>query len=136
MSRSVTILHAQDVRAALVIAISTLASGCVGPLVSDEFGFSARILPADAEIPFVDEDPQLTAQIQENDGLDTNPIPRLQGYAEGQVVYYWDFGETSTSAVPFYSFNNCDEEGNALRGAGRSAAANAPGNRVQRAWRR
>ena len=91
--------------------------GCVGPLVSDDFGFSARILPSDAEVPFVDEDAQLVAQIQENDGLsETQPIPRLTAFAEGRAVHYWDFGETSTSAVPFYSFNNCDEDGNALRG--------------------
>ena len=98
----------------LLLAGST---GCLEPHVSDDFGFSPRILPTGSPVPSADDDAELATQIRENDGLEeTQPIPRLQAFAGGQAIYYWDFGDASAAAVPFFQFNNCDDDGNALRG--------------------
>ena len=105
---------AASMRVTMVLFVAT---ACVGPRVSDDFGYSPRILPPGTAVEAIDDDVRLASQVRENDGLEEiRPIPRQEGFADRRRVYYWDFGESSRFAVPFYSFNHCDEEGNPLRG--------------------
>ena len=103
---------------ALGLTLVSVLVGCVDPLISDEFGHSARILPPDSTVPPIEDNAGLAARIRDGDGLDvTDPIPRRRGFADGREVFFWDFGTVLTEAIPFYFLERCDDAGNPLRGA-------------------
>ncbi len=93
------------------VALSVLTvSGCLlEPLIEDTPGASVHVLPPDAEVPGVDEDPELVHQITVNDGLDDRTlmeaggvIARLTGWAGGVQVRYWSFGKSPKVAAAAY----------------------------------
>lgn len=99
------------------LAIVGATAGCrLGPLVPDEPGASANVLPRDAVIPTVDKNTDLTMQIVLNDSLDTmtlmtnkNAIARGTGVApDGSGVRFWAFGDADRAPAPIYVFGTGD----------------------------
>lgn len=92
------------------VALASLtAAGCLGPLVEDEPGASVHVLPPGAAVPGVDEDPELLRQITVHDGLDDEDLEenggvvlRIEGFAGGDAIAYWSFGEASRNGAPLY----------------------------------
>ncbi|HUQ02704.1 MAG TPA: hypothetical protein VM261_09430 [Kofleriaceae bacterium] len=79
------------------------------PLVDDGAGASVHVLPPGAEVPRVDEDPELVHQITVHDGLDDGAladamgvIARKTGWAGGVAVKYWSFGPATKTGAPVY----------------------------------
>lgn len=111
-------------RALAVLATITAAgiaaaasAGCrLDPLVEDTPGASTAIRPADAVIPPVAMNSDLTTQITLNDSLDTkalamtaNVIQRGNGFAgNGTAVQYWAFGAVNRAPAPMYVFGTGD----------------------------
>jgi hypothetical protein len=100
-------------------ALAALASGAgcrLGPLVDDQPGASANVLPKDTVIPSVTANPDLVNQIVLNDSLDTNAltaagnvIKRGTGVApDGAAVRFWAFGEADRAPTPIYVFGTGD----------------------------
>ncbi|HEY0478206.1 MAG TPA: hypothetical protein VGD37_11860 [Kofleriaceae bacterium] len=113
------------VAAALAAAAASLGAtvACrLDPLVDDKPGASASILPSNAAIPSVADDPDLLNQITLNDGLDPSAldasggvIPRGTGFSNGDLVHFWAFGAADRAPAPIY-----------LLGTGDAAAAFTP----------
>jgi subtilisin family serine protease len=95
---------------AAAAAVALGASACtLEPLVDDSAGASVHILPPGAEVPRVDEDPELVHQITVHDGLEDGPlaeamgvIARKTGWASGAAVTYWSFGPATKTGAPVY----------------------------------
>lgn len=84
-------------------------AGCLNPLVSDTPSASANLLAADKPPPLASKDPELSSQINTNDGLDdatlrtTGTIPLVtNGSANGKAVNYWAFGPMTRAPSPLY----------------------------------
>ncbi|MBZ0236574.1 MAG: hypothetical protein K8M05_29880 [Deltaproteobacteria bacterium] len=94
----------------VVAVVVALAGACtLDPLVADDPGASIHILPPGAEVPRVDEDPELVYQISVHDGLDDRAldeamgvVARKAGVAGGQPVMYWSFGPAPRTGAPVY----------------------------------
>lgn len=106
---------------ALAILVATAAAtgaACrLDPLVPDDPGASAAILPADAAIPLVTVNEELTNQITLNDSLDSKALAtsgnliqrRIGGFAaNGDMVQYWSFGKVNRAPAPIYLFGTGD----------------------------
>lgn len=90
----------------LVLALAVAATGCLDELADDEPGFSDRLIPPGADIPPIEDDALLVAQIRSNDGLrapgalisiDGDPevrdtVPLRSAFAGSMPVNYYDFG--------------------------------------------
>jgi hypothetical protein len=107
----------QRALAALVATAAATGAACrLDPLVKDDPGASAAILPADAVIPNVTVNAELTNQITLNDSLDSkalassgNLIQRHGGFAaNGDPVSYWSFGKVNRAPAPIYIFGTGD----------------------------
>ncbi len=83
-----------------LVVLST-SLGCLEPLTGDEVAPSGAILPAGSSVPSAHEDEIIEAKISDNDGVGPF-VPLLSGFADGQSIQYWDFGETVEFAIPFY----------------------------------
>jgi hypothetical protein len=94
--------------AALALVLSV---GCLDPLVSDEPGYSRLVLPAGTKVPSADSDADLNGQIDAYDGVDAPLVDLRSGFADGNEVRYWDFGEANGKAVPGFFLAACDEKG-------------------------
>lgn len=104
----------------VVLAILGTAACRLGPLVPDEPGASASVLPKDADIPSVTRNGDLMNQIILNDSLDTvalmtnhNVIVRGTGAtnnATGDPVTarFWAFGDADRAPTPIYVFGRGD----------------------------
>lgn len=89
---------------------AVMATACLDPLASDEAGYSRYLLAADAKVPSSVDDFELNQKIQLNDGLDPGPVPILEGYAQGHLVHYRDFGEARPMIAPAYALTRCDSK--------------------------
>ncbi len=102
----------------VTLAILGPTAACrLGPLVPDEPGASANVLPRDAVIPPVASNTDLTNQIVLNDSLDSttlmmknNIIVRgITGSAtDGTQVKFWAFGDADRAPTPIYVFGTGD----------------------------
>jgi hypothetical protein len=100
------------------LAILGTTAGCrLGPLVPDEPGASANVLPRDTVIPAVASNTDLAMQIVLNDSLDTttlmtnkNVIVRgTTGSAtDGTLLRFWAFGDADRAPTPVYVFGTGD----------------------------
>jgi len=96
--------------AAAVVVIGT--AGCLGPLVKDQPGASANLLPAGTPVPSAIDNPDLKVQITLNDGLDdaafaanAGVVPRGTGVSGGSTtVRFWSFGPATQAPSPIYKF--------------------------------
>lgn len=88
------------VRAVVGVVAGALA-GCLDPLVSDEPGPSAELLPAGAEVPPISDDPARDAQLAAADGVD-GLVPLRSAFAAGAPLRLWDFGPAPAFAAPLY----------------------------------
>lgn len=110
-------------RAVLAILGATAATGAgcrLGPLVDDQPGASASILPKDTPIPSVMTNPDLMNQIALNDSLTTstltmnnNVIVRGTGATTSAAgdpvsVRFWAFGTARRAPAPIYVFGMGD----------------------------
>lgn len=108
-------------RAAVIAILGVTVAGCrLGPLVDDQPGASANILPGNADIPGVMKNPDLMNQIALNDSLTTatlmqnnNIIVRGTGMATGAAsdavtVRFWAFGAAKRAPTPIYVFGTGD----------------------------
>jgi hypothetical protein len=93
------------------VALAMAAAGCrLDPLVTDNPGASAHVLPAGAPVPSAADNPELANQINVNDGVDdkalvaSGAIPRGSGASNGMPVKYWSFGAASRAPSPLYKF--------------------------------
>lgn len=106
---------------AVVVAILGAAAGCrLGPLVPDQPGASANVLPRDAKIPSVMTNPDLLNQIILNDSLDTDTLKKnnsvivrgtgMTNSAAGDpvTVRFWGFGDADRAPTPIYVFGTGD----------------------------
>lgn len=92
-------------------ALSMLVLGaCLDPLSEDEAGYSRNLLPADAEVASVSEDPSFTRRIDMNDGVTGGTAMLKSGFAVSVPVKYWDLGAGRGTAVPAIQLARCDEE--------------------------
>lgn len=89
--------------------IAFVQIGCLGPLVEDDPQVSVHILPPGSEVPGIDENEELLAQVRINDGLDDGKleeadgvVPRIAGWANGVEISYWSFGSTSRVGAMAY----------------------------------
>lgn len=108
----------QRLVAIAILGAAGAAAGCrLGPLVDDQPGASANVLPQDAMVPSIATNSDLTNQIAVNDGLDddtlmanNNVIVRGTGgfTADGMPVQYWAFGEADLAPTPIYVFGHGD----------------------------
>ncbi len=101
--------------------LGAAATGCrLGPLVDDQPGASANVLPGGTVIPGVASNSDLMNQIILNDSLDTttltkngNVIVRGTGMTagaagDGVAVKFWAFGEADRAPTPIYVFGTGD----------------------------
>lgn len=97
---------------AIHLALFSIATAAcrLGPLVDDEAGASANLLPATATVPLVASNADLVNQITLNDGLDTTDgvVARGSGFSAGNPVGFWAFGPTSRAPAPMYIFGTGD----------------------------
>jgi hypothetical protein len=106
-----------------LVGLASLASlgavaGCrLGPLVDDQPGASASVLPKDTPVPIVTMNPDLATQIAFNDGLDSIALMMNGGVitrgtggfaADGTQVKYWTIGATDLAPTPIYVFGSGD----------------------------
>lgn len=103
-----------------LVALASLGAvaGCrLGPLVDDQPGASASVLPKDATVPIVTRNPDLATQIAINDGLDSNALLMngnvitrgTTGFAaDGTQVKYWALGAADLAPTPIYFFGSGD----------------------------
>lgn len=78
-------------------------SACLEPQSSTDL-YSSYVLPADADVPRLDDDPDAVKKLDANDGFGKTIFVRT-GYVEGAEVQYWDFGTlTSATLRPMYVF--------------------------------
>jgi hypothetical protein len=104
------------VATAAAFGAATGAACRLDPLVKDDPGSSVAILPADAVIPSVTVNAELTNQITLNDSLDSKAlaamnslIARGSGFAgTGMPVSYWSFGTVNRAPAPVYIFGTGD----------------------------
>jgi hypothetical protein len=87
-----------------------LLGGCtLDPLVEDDPAASVHVLPPGSEVPRIDDDPELVHQITVHDGLDDGDleeaggvVARETGWADGQEVHFWAFGNAPRTAALAY----------------------------------
>ncbi len=84
-----------------LLALLSTSLGCLEPQVGDELGPRGFVLPAGTEVPSAHDDAYINQQIADHDGVD-GVVPLLSGFANGEQVRYWDFGETPTFAAPLF----------------------------------
>jgi hypothetical protein len=89
-------------------------AGCLDPLSDDTAGYSRNLLPSDAEIASVSEDPSFTRRVDMNDGVTGTEAPQKNGFAVGLPLKYWELGAGRGSATPAYQLAYCDSEGQPL----------------------
>jgi hypothetical protein len=104
--------------APLVLCLAVLVAGCrLGPLVDDQPGASANVLPASFMVPSVATNKDLTNQITLNDSLDSNALAAaggvikrvMAGFAgDGKPAVYWSFGSSDRAPAPIYVFGTID----------------------------
>jgi hypothetical protein len=92
-----------------------MGAGGLGPLVKDDAGASAHLLPRGAMVPLASSNAELMSQISLNDGIDDQVliasggvIPRLTGMSNRMPVRYWSFGPASFAPSPLYKFYAVD----------------------------
>lgn len=86
--------------------------GCMDPLVQDEGAPPDRslILPPDALVPWVEEDPERAAALAEADGVD-ELIELRTAFSSGRTVHYWDFGPAPAAAIPVWVVGTLLDDG-------------------------
>ena len=62
-------------------------------------------------MPSADNDADLNGQIDAFDGVDAPLVELHRGFAEGNEVRYWDFGEANGKAVPGFFLTTCNASG-------------------------
>ena len=77
-----------------------------------------HLLPAGERVPSAAENPELSNQINLNDGIDSKAlvasggiIPAGTGSSAGTVVRYWSFGSSTQAPSPLYKFFVRNEAG-------------------------
>jgi hypothetical protein len=102
---------------ALTVSVLTGLSlaGCLEPLSEDNAGYSRNLLPSDAEIASVSEDPSFTRRVDVNDGITGTSVAQKNGFAVGLPVKYWELGAGRGSGTPAYQLARCDSEGQPLQ---------------------
>lgn len=118
MQRVVHRLAHRLVRRLVAFASLGAIAGCrLGPLVDDQPGASASVLPKGTTVPIVTMNQDLANQIAVNDGLDSkalmmngNVITRgTGGFAgDGTPVKYWTLGPADLAPSPIYLFGRGD----------------------------
>jgi hypothetical protein len=105
-------------KAALGISMLTGLSvaGCLEPFSDDKAGYSRNLLPSDAEISSVMDDPSYTRKIDMNDGVTGESVAQKSGFALGMPVKYWELGAGRGSGTPAYQLARCDDQGQPLPG--------------------
>jgi hypothetical protein len=102
----------------LATAVAVTAACRLDPLVPDQPGSSANLLPAGVNVKDIATNPDLTNQLTLNDGLDsdalmdpdhTNVIVRGTGTSGGNAVRYWAFGKATRAPAPIYLFGTLDQ---------------------------
>ena len=79
----------------------------MGPLTDDTYGELTMdgVLPAGAEVPWVDDDPVRAQLLYDADGVDRY-IPLRSGFAGGQSVHFWSFGPAPAATIPVWVFGH------------------------------
>lgn len=100
------------------LSLVLLLTGCLEPDAQDPL-WSPHVIEADDPVPSVEENEALMAQIRANDGIpdDADMVELRRGYAGGQEVKFWDFGETPEYAIPVWLFRYCGADGMPLEGS-------------------
>ncbi|HEX8114577.1 MAG TPA: hypothetical protein VF516_42900 [Kofleriaceae bacterium] len=98
--------------------LGATTAGCrLGPLVPDDPGASANVLPKDAVIPGVTSNRDLMNQIILNDSLDTDTLMKNNNVivrgttgsaTDGTQVKFWAFGNADRAPTPIYVFGTGD----------------------------
>jgi hypothetical protein len=92
------------------IACAILVPACIEPRVSDEPGLPGLILPPGSTVPSAHDDPVIERQIDMNDGVG-DEVLRVNGFASGESVTYWDLGPAPDFAAPIFVLFRAGEAG-------------------------
>jgi len=87
----------------LTLLSPALSSGCVDPLTSDAVERPELVLAAGSQVLPIAADAAKTAQIAAHDGLDTTQdgvVRASTGFWNGEAIRFFDFGESSATAIP------------------------------------
>jgi hypothetical protein len=91
-------------RSSLFLVTIAVSSGCLGPAVGDQAGYSTEVLDEGHKVPRVDDDMPLAMRVDGADGINGPVVALRTGYLDGSEVRYWDFGSAVTSAEPVWQF--------------------------------
>lgn len=91
--------------AAVVLGVAL--AGCLDPLVDDDVPPQGLVLPAGSTVDSALDDDRIAQQIADNDGVD-GVVPLLSGFADGQLVHFWDFGPAPSIAAPIWVIVDAD----------------------------
>jgi len=93
---------------ALVMLIVLVPACQLDPLVKDQPGASAHLLPRGATVPSVMANAELSTQLALNDGIDdrayatAGKVARARGASADAAVSYWSFGPATRAPSPIY----------------------------------
>ncbi len=96
--------------AAAAAGLAVALGSCLGPLVDDAPALGRHVLPADAVVPSLYDDPLVASRVDAHDGVD-RVVRRVTAFASGQRVQYWSFGPAPALAVPIYALARRGEDG-------------------------
>jgi hypothetical protein len=102
---------------ALLACCFLVATGCLGPLVDDEYvdaGQESLLLPPGSHVPSLHDDPNLDEMVDDNDGVERY-VARIGGFVDGEHVRYWDFGPSPTFTSPVWVFGSDDGAGGLVK---------------------
>jgi len=91
----------------LLALLPLVAASCLEPQVGDDVPPRGLVLPAGTVVESIYDYPEMAEQVADNDGVD-NVIPMLSGFAGGQPMRFWDFGEAPQNAAPIFALYRGD----------------------------
>jgi hypothetical protein len=85
------------------VAVSSLVLGaCLDLPGPEQPGYSTRVLERGSRVPSVEDDPVLAARMAANAAASGPDVPLHIGYANGELVAYWDLGTAESSVEPVW----------------------------------
>jgi hypothetical protein len=113
-------MHLAATTAAAVAAAAVIGTtGCLDPLVKDQPGASANLLPAGTVVPNAVDNLDLKVQLTLNDGLDDSAFTANKGVVRlgtgvsggATNVGFWSFGPATQAPSPIYKFFQMTDAG-------------------------
>ena len=99
-------------RAFACAAVALLAPACLKAPDDGSELYSSYIVPADVDVPMLDDDMPSLMKLDANDGFMGTRIPLRTGFAGGVPVQYWDLGQLMAISIkPMWIFRRRLQDG-------------------------